>query len=240
MRYSESTATRRRVAAEPEQLHGLRHRAVDLARSVDRHGLRRGSLPLLPHVEGRARMAGHRQAHEVGHGAAAHEQSARLGGEPHHLLEPIEHLVFHETGAVVEASYVRVEAGGQHLREGGERRARAHDPAPEAGVDVAGGQGEDVLSEVRVGAFFSLACAWQRFVHPGPRLRGRLLPHGSIAHRPEVFQHVVDHLMTQLAQGLPVFWIEGLLESRPRLGWGSQHDDHSSRAATIRNIGLTS
>ena len=141
-----------RLAPEAEEVDGLPDGVVGLARGVEGHGLRSGALAQSPHVERRPGLTRHRQAHEVGHGSAAHDEAARRGGETQGLLEPVEDLVLDQAGAVVEAAHVRVHAGRKHLGEGREGRARADHPAPEPRVDVPGGEGQDAIEEVPVGA----------------------------------------------------------------------------------------
>ena len=50
-------------------------------------------------------------------------------------------------------------------------RARAHDPAPEARMDVAGGEGKHVRAEVLVGALLALTGAGERLVQRRPARR---------------------------------------------------------------------
>ena len=157
--------------------------------------------PSRAHVEPGAGVPGHREADQVRDRAAAHQQPARLRREAEQLGHPAHHLPLHQRRSLVVPGEMRIHPRRQHVGQHRQRRPGAHDPAPEPGVNVAVGIGQDVLAELPVDL--------SRIGGP-PRvgsssaargLRRHRLPHRPLAHRFEVVHHVVHHAVAERAGG---------------------------------------
>ena len=105
---------------------------------VGHQRLRDGRDALGPDVDPGARIARHREADEVRHRAAAHQQAARLRpGSRRSPCTSRRTCASTWFGDVVAAAHVRVEHGREEIADGRERRAVAHEPGPEARMGVA-------------------------------------------------------------------------------------------------------
>ena len=201
------------AVAQAQQLAGLPGPAVGLARAVHQQARSAGALqPLRADVEAGPVVPGHRQAHKVRDGGAAHQQAARAGREAQQLGHPADHLPLHQGRGLIVAGEVRVHPRGQHVGEHREGGPRAHHPAPEAGVDVAGGIGEDVLAELAVHGRRIGGAAGHGLVQGGAGLGGHGAPYRALAHALEIVQHVVHHAVAERAELAPVGRVEALLD----------------------------
>ncbi len=198
------------VRAEPGDLHGLGDAPVRRARGVGREA--RGVAEAGgAHAGAEPRRARHHHGDEVGHRGAGDEQPARALGEAEELAAPGDHLALHVDGGVLAAADVGVHPGGEELGEHPRGRAAAVDPADEAGVDVARGEGEDGLAELVVEGVERRRPGGQRRRDPLAHGRGDGPPRRPLAHVAQVVDHVVEHAVPGRPEGLPVDRIQRLL-----------------------------
>ena len=112
-----------------------------------------------------------------------------------HLLAPIEHLPFDIIGDVIAAAHVGIHRRGQHFGQHAKRCAGADDPAPEARMNIAHRIRQDLIDEVLIRLGGALRLDGQRRVKVLLHPIGRRLPHGPLAHRLQIRQHVIHHAM---------------------------------------------
>jgi hypothetical protein len=191
-----------RIVAEAQELDGFAHRGVCFARPVHRQSLMLAQ-PILAHVESGARVPRNRQAHEVRHRTAGHEQAMRPGRHSQQLHQPADDLVFHDRGCVVEFGDLRVHPGREHVGEHRHRGPGPDHPAPEAGMDVAGGVGKHIALELVVDVGRRGRRTWRRTGQPPAHRSGNGAPDRALARGPEVLQHLVHHLVAEQAQLFP-------------------------------------
>ncbi len=204
-----------RAVPHAQQLARLPGPAVGLAGAVEHQPRRARPLqPVRPDVEPRPGVPRHREANEVRDGSSAHQQPARLRGEAEQLGHPPDHLSLHQRRRLIVPCEVRVHARRQHVGQHGERRARAHHPAPEAGVDVSVGIGEDVLAELLVDHRRIGGLARGGLVQCRACSGGHRLPDRPLAHPLQIVHHVVHHAVAERAELAPVGGIEGLFRTR--------------------------
>ena len=203
--------------ADAGELERLGDAAVGLRGGVGGQ-LRRGrAKPLRADGLAQRFVAGDQQAQEVGHGGAGDEHAGGIAREAERFGEPARHLALDIEADVVAAAAVGVEAGGQHLRQHADGRARAVHPAHEEGVRVARGVRLDVAREVREHVREVAALARQRALEARAHRLGRRLPDRPILDRGEVVDHVVERAVAELAEALPVVGVQGAV----RRGAGS-------------------
>ena len=181
---------------------------MDRSGGVGREARRVAEAPRA-HAGAEPRRPRHHDGDEVGHRGPGHEQPARALGEPEERAAPADHLPLHVDGRVIAPADVGVHPRREHLRQHPRRRPAAVYPADEAGVDVAGGEGEDGLAEVVVDGGERRRPLRQGGGEPRPRGLGGLLPRGPRAHVAEEVDHVVEHAVPGGAERLPVARVEG-------------------------------
>ncbi len=109
---------------------------------------------------------------------------------------------------MLTAPAVRVHRGGEHVRERGERCARAVDPAPDAWVHVAERVGQHVLAKGIVGDLGARAFARCGTPQRRLRFRGQRSPRGTLADARVERDDVVDHAVAERAQRFPVSGVD--------------------------------
>ena len=147
-------------------------------------------------------------AYEVGDRAAAHEQAAGISGEVEHFREPADDLPFDEGRRLVVSRDVAVHRGGEQVRQQPDGRAVAHDPAPEARMNIARRIGKDVLLEDLVNLFHRRRFARQAGLERLTGVRGGALPDRPLADRLEKIDHIVEHVVAEGSKLVPVLGIE--------------------------------
>ncbi len=105
---------------------------------------------------------------------------------------------------MVAAAQVGVEHRSEHVAQSRVGNAIAHHPAPKARVHVSQGVIEHLFLEILVNLRFALRLARDRLVHGFMQLVGRRLPDRLLVECGEVGDQVIDHLMPELAQLVPV------------------------------------
>jgi hypothetical protein len=101
-----------------------------------------------------------------------------------------------------------VHTGGEHLGQHAGRRAGAHDPAPETGVNVARGVGEHIAPERLIDLRQRRALERNGLIQTRPDLGRNGAPRWSFADRLLVVEHIDDHLSSEGADRRPVCRIE--------------------------------
>ena len=198
-----------RGAPHSKEFHPLLGPRMHFDRGVDGEARLRVQ-PLGSHVKTRLRVPRHRETQDVRHRAATDQQPARRRGHPHQLGEPGDHLQLHQLGRLIQPRQMRIHAGGEHVGHHTQRGAVALDPAPEPGVSVAIGEGENLPHELLVGHFRGLSSHREGL----PRQRGSYLTRnrlpgariGQVANKGE---RVVHHAVGEGSKGVPVLRVEG-------------------------------
>ena len=192
---------------EAQQLDRLAVAAVHLGGGVDAEP---AAVRHPVGAQGRADpgAAGDGEADEVGLGGAGDEEPAgghRVAGG---LRAPPDDLLLDEDRGVVGAAHVGVDDAREEVGEVADGVAGAHVPAPEAGVVVAHGVGDDVLEEVVVCRGGALGGAGERRVEEAADVVGHRAPDGFVAAAREVVERVVDHAVGEGTQGVPVLRVQ--------------------------------
>jgi hypothetical protein len=186
-----------RVRAEAERLDRFLHAAVHLDRCVREQPLFRGRDALAPHVESCERITRDRQADEVGHRTAAHQQAARVRGESDDLLAPLHDLRLDVVRHVVAAADIRIDDRREKIGYRRERRAVAHEPRPETRVRVADRVRQHQFLEIGIGRFGAerlARCRALQACDDGVRHR---LPDRAFTDGLQVVEAVVDRAVGQ-------------------------------------------
>ena len=90
----------------------------------------------------------HNQGGEIRHGRSGDENARCAAGIAERLGHPLRYLLFDLEADVIAPAAIHVQACGNHLGDHADRRACPMDPAHEAGVQIAGGVGDDVAPEI--------------------------------------------------------------------------------------------
>ena len=104
-----------------------------------------------------------------------------LSGKPKIRRIQRDNLALHFDRDVVAPAEIGVEAGGQHLRQHAHRRAAAVHPSHEAGMDVAGGVGQDIAHELAVDRRQFGRRLGNAGAEAGAHLAGNRLPDRTVA-----------------------------------------------------------
>ena len=196
------------LAAHAHGVAGLAGPAVGFSAAIGHQG-RSGVQALFPYVPAGLGDPRRQQAVKIGRRAAADQQAAGVFRKAHQLDQPGDDLLLDQGCGLVIARQVGIHARRQHFGQHAGGRARAHHPAPEAGVTIAGRIGQDVPEEGVIDLVQGHARMGNRFVEPAlhlvrygppvPLIPGGLLP----AH------HILNHAPPDGAHGLPVLRIKG-------------------------------
>ena len=200
--------SREPTPAEAQQVAALLRPTVGLAGAVDPEApvVRQA---VLAHVEAGIRRAGHGEPSEVRDRGPAHEQAAGGGRVAHQLRQPSDNPTLHLRGALVVAAHVGVHRRGQQVGQHALGGAGAHDPAPEPGVHVAGAVGQDRPAELVVYRGQGGRLARDRLAELGAGRRTQGPPGRAVAHVAERRQRVVQGLMGDPRELVPVLGVEG-------------------------------
>ena len=155
-------------------------------------------------------MSRDRESEHVRHRAADDEDAARVGRKTGELREPRDHLMFDERRRVIEAGHVRIERRREHVREHRQRHAAPLNPSPETGMDVAVRIRQHALGELAIRGVRAFAARRQRLVKRRANLIRHRPPRRPLTNRREVVDHVVDHLVRERAECVPVGGVERL------------------------------
>ena len=118
------------------------------------------------------------------------------------------YLLFDIEADVIAPAAIHVQACGNHLGDHADRRACPVDPAHEAGVQIAGGVGDDVAPEIVQHLAKIVPRARQGLPEPVARRRRRRLPDGPLPDCLDMRDHIVQHGMREASEFAPVRRIE--------------------------------
>ncbi|MEY9590127.1 hypothetical protein ABIA06_002418 [Bradyrhizobium yuanmingense] len=162
---------------------------------------------VLPRQRAERGGARHQHGHQIGHRRAGDEDAARALGKEEQAAHPVDDLALHLDRHVVASAEIGVEAGREHLREHADGGAAAMHPAHEAGMDVAGRIGRNMLGEFAIDLREVARLA--RHVRPEGRAHviGNRPPDGARPNVGNAVDRLVQHAVGQRAKLAPVLRI---------------------------------
>ncbi len=202
--------------AQARKVHCLPDAAMSRGRCVGGEALGRSAHALAAHAGAERRRARDQHGDQVRHRGSRDEEPACRLGKAEKPAHPLDDLALDFDGRVVAAAEVRIEAGGQHLRQHGRGIAAAVHPAHEARVHVAGGIGQHVSHELAVDLSEVRRLARQLGAELLSHLVRNRLPDRPLPDAFDVIEDVVEHAVTLRAQASPVLGIEARARVRHR------------------------
>ena len=195
------------VPPQSRHLHGPDDAGMGPVRRIGRQpGLAPSMRPnLRPQRPGPCRQTGH----EIGHGGPGDEQPLRALGKAEPAPDPQADLLLQGDAHMVAPAAVHVQPGGQHLRQGPNRRAAPLHPAHESRMAIAPGIGHHGLKIVRIDLLHRDRRSERRRAEGGPHRVRHGLPHRSVRQTLQLVHQIVDHPPPQDTERLPVLRIEG-------------------------------
>ena len=127
-----------------------------------------------------------------------------LAGKFEQLAQPVHNLPFDFDRHVIAAAEIGVEAGGEHLRQHARHVAAAMHPAHEAGMHIAGGEGENVAHELVMHGGEIGRPGRDGRMEAGAHAVGDRLPHRAFADILDVIENIVEHPVPLRAGALPI------------------------------------
>jgi hypothetical protein len=174
--------------------------------------------PVPANIRAQARIPRYQDRDQVGHRRTRDEEPARCRGKVEQGSHPVGHLAFDLQRDLVPAPNIRVQPGGQHLRQHAYRSSAALHPAQKTWVRIARRKWQNAAHEFFVNLRQRRGLGGKTFAKTRPNLIRDHLPHRKFAHGFHVPEHVVEHVVGLLAKAGPVVRVKRTACRRSRRG----------------------